>query len=141
MLLGCSSLDRATDASWPAMSATSLLGHLRVARRPEQFYRESIAPVLSPVDFADHQVDHARARSAPASPASADACAVNRGPLGCLVVRGEPPGPVTFAPHTCPGPAARYRRPCDGGARHPALKQALDRAFAENAAAPHRKHQ
>lgn len=140
MLLGCSSLDRATDVAAGYVSH-QLCSATFVSRvEPEQFYRESIAPVLSPVDFlADHQVDHARGQVGARFAGVADARAVNRGPLGCLVVRGEPPGPVTLAPHT-PAPALlpAIAGPAMVEPGHPALKQALDRAFAENAAAPYR---
>ena len=70
----------------------------------------------------------------------AQARAVDRGPLGCLVLHGEPPAPVALPPHT-PAPALL---PDDRRARRssspPSLrcKQALDRAFAENAAPPYR---
>ncbi|HEX9557807.1 MAG TPA: serine hydrolase, partial [Reyranella sp.] len=69
----------------------------------------------------------------------AHARAIDRGPLGCLVLHGEPPAAVSLPPHT-PAPALL---PDIAGPEvvepgQPTLKQALDRVFAETAAAPHR---
>ena len=72
---------------------------------PEQFYREAIAPMLSPVGFlSGHQVDRDRTEVSASFAGVAQARAVDRGPLGCLVLHGEPPAPVALPPHT-PAPA------------------------------------
>lgn len=140
VLLGCSSLDRASDVAAGYVSH-QLCSATFVSRvEPEQFYRESIAPVLSPVDFlAGHQVDRGSGQVRARFAGIAEARAVDRGPLGCLVTHGEPPAPVALAPHV-PAPSLlpeiAGRDVVEPG--NPALKQALDRSFTENASAPYR---
>ena len=104
-LLGCGSLDRATDVATGYVSH-QLCSATFVSRvEPEQFYREAIAPMLAPVGFlSGHQVDRDRAQVTASFAGVAQARAVDRGPLGCLVLHGEPPAPVALAPHT-PAPA------------------------------------
>jgi CubicO group peptidase (beta-lactamase class C family) len=139
-LLGCSSLDRATDVATGYVSH-QLCSATFVSRvAPEQFYRESVAPILAPVGFlSGHQIDRERGQVTASFGGLADARAVDRGPLGCLVLHGEPPAPVSLPPHT-PAPAllpdiapTEVVEPAQ-----PALKQALDRAFQETDAPPHR---
>jgi CubicO group peptidase (beta-lactamase class C family) len=140
LLLGCSSLDRATDVATGYVSH-QLCSATFVSRiDPEQYYRESIAPVLAPVSFlSGHEVDRQRAQVGASFAGLAHARAIDRGPLGCLVLHGEPPTAVALPPHM-PAPALL---PDIAGPEivepdRPALKQALDRAFAETAAPPHR---
>lgn len=139
-LLGCSSLDRATDVATGYVSHQLCSATFVSKVEPEQFYRESIAPILSPADvLSSHRVDRQRAQVTSGFAGVAEARAVDRGPLGCLVLHGEPPAPVSLAPHT-PAPALL---PDIAGAEiveptRPALKLALDRAFAENTAPPYR---
>jgi CubicO group peptidase (beta-lactamase class C family) len=140
LLLGCSSLDRATDVATGYLSH-QLCSATFVSRiEPEQYYREAIAPVLAPVSFlSGHQVDRERAQVSAGFAGLAHARAIDRGPLGCLVLHGEPPAAVSLAPHT-PAPALL---PDIAGPEvvepgQPALQQALDRAFAETAEPPHR---
>jgi CubicO group peptidase (beta-lactamase class C family) len=139
-LLGCGSLDRASDVATGYVSH-QLCSAAFVSRiEPEQFYREAIAPVLAPVDFlSGHQVDRARTAVSASFAGVAEARAVDRGPLGCLVLHGEPPAPVALPSHT-PAPAllTEIAGPTAVEPAQPALKQALDRAFAENAAPPYR---
>ena len=139
-LLGCSSLDRATDVATGYVSH-QLCSAAFVSRvEPEQFYREAIAPVLAPVDFlSGHQVDRGRTQVTASFAGVAQARAIDRGPLGCLVLHGEPPAPVALAPHT-PAPALLpdIAGPSVVEPTLPALKQALDRTFAENASPPYR---
>ena len=110
-LLGCSSLDRATDVATGYVSH-QLCSATFVSRvEPEQFYREAIAPVLAPVDFlSGHQVDRDRTQVTASFAGVAQARAIDRGPLGCLVLHGEPPAPVALAPHT-PAPRSWARSP------------------------------
>ncbi|MFO1162867.1 MAG: serine hydrolase [Reyranellaceae bacterium] len=139
-LLGCSSLDRATDVAAGYLSHQLCSATFVSQVEPEQFYRESIAPVLSPVDFlAGHQVDPKRSQVRARFAGVAEAHAVDRGVLGCLVVHGEPPAPVVLPPHT-PAPALLpdIAGPAIVEPASPALEQALDRVFAENATAPYR---
>ncbi|MBY0323481.1 MAG: beta-lactamase family protein [Reyranella sp.] len=139
-LLGCSSLDRATDVATGYVSHQLCSATFVSKVEPEQFYRESIAPILSPADvLSSHRVDRQRAQVTSGFAGVAEARAVDRGPLGCLVLHGEPPAPVSLAPHT-PAPALL---PDIAGAEiveptRPALKLALGRAFAENTAPPYR---
>src|SRR5215470_20192588 len=100
-LLGCTSLDRATDVATGYISH-QLCSAAFVSRvEPEQFYREAIAPTLSPVGFlSGHQVDRERSQVTASFAGLADARAIERGPLGCLVLHGEPPAPVSLPPHT-----------------------------------------
>ena len=69
----------------------------------------------------------------------AQARAIDRGPLGCLVLHGEPPAPVAL-PAQVPAPPLLpdIAGPAIVEPAQPALQQALDRAFAETAAPPHR---
>ena len=60
-LLGCSSLDRATDVATGYVSHQLCSATFVTKVEPEQFYREAIAPTLAPVGFlSDHQVDRER---------------------------------------------------------------------------------
>lgn len=139
-LLGCSSLDRAADVATGYVSHQLCSAAFVSKVEPEQFYRESIAPILSPADFlSSHRVDRQRAQVTSGFAGVAEARAVDRGPLGCLVLHGEPPAPVSLAPHT-PAPALLpdIAGPEVVEPTRPALKLALDRAFAENAAPPYR---
>lgn len=139
-LLGCGSLDRATDVAAGYVSHQLCSATFVSKVEPEQFYRESIAPILSPVDFlSSHRVDRRRAEVTSGFAGIAEARAVDRGPLGCLVLHGEAPAPVSLPPHT-PAPALLpdIAGPEIVEPRRPALKLALDRAFAESAAAPYR---
>ena len=140
LLSGCTSLDRAPDVAAGFVSH-QLCSATFVSRvEPEQFYREAIAPTLSPLgSLSDHDVDRAHAEVSASFAGLAQARAIDRGPLGCLVLHGEPPAPVTLPPLA---PAPALLPDIAGGEvvepRQPALKQALDRTFAETAAAPHR---
>lgn len=139
-LLGCSSLDRATDVATGYVSHQLCSATFVSKVEPEQFYRESIAPILSPADFlSSHRVDRQRAQVTSGFAGVAEARAVDRGPLGCLVLHGEPPAPVSLAPHA-PAPALLpdIAGPEIVEPTRPALKLALDRAFAENTAPPYR---
>lgn len=140
VLLGCSSLNRATDVAAGYVSHQLCTATFVTKVEPEQFYRESIAPILSPVGFlSDHRVDRANTEVTASFAGVATARAVDRGPLGCLVVHGEPTAPVSLPAHA-PAPALL---PDIAGPEiiepaQPALRQALDRAFAENANPPYR---
>ncbi len=139
-LLGCSSLDRATDVAAGYVSHQLCSAAFVSKVEPSQFYRESIAPILSPAAFlASHRVDRERAEVTTGFAGVAHARAIDRGAFGCLVLHGEPPAPVSLAPHT-PAPALLpdIAGPEVVEPRRPALKLALDRAFAESNAPPFR---
>src|SRR5215475_13297081 len=62
-LLGCSSLDRATDVATGYVSHQLCSATFVTRVEPEQFYREAIAPILSPAGFlSSHRVDRERAQ-------------------------------------------------------------------------------
>ena len=139
-LLGCTSLDHASDVATGYVShqlcSAAFVSHVD----PEQYYREAVAPVLAPLDsLSSHAVDPA-SRSVTSGFASLSRVrAVDRGPLGCLVLHGEPPLPVAVRPDT-PGTALlpEIAGPVVVEPEQPALRQALDRAFAENTSPPYR---
>jgi CubicO group peptidase (beta-lactamase class C family) len=140
LVSGCTSLERAPDVAAGFVSH-QLCSAAFVSRvEPEQFYRESIAPTLSPLDgLSGHDVERAQAAVTARFAGLAEARAIDRGPLGCLVLRGEPPAPVALPPPT----TAPALQPDIAGSEavepsQPALKQALDRTFGENAAPPYR---
>ena len=139
-LLGCSSLDRATDVAAGYVSHQLCSATYVTRVEPEQFYREAIAPILAPVGFlSTHKVDPARADVTSSFAGLAQARAIDRGPLGCLVLHGEPPAPVVLPPHQ-PAPALLpdIAGPAVVEPVQPSLRQALDHTFAENAAPPFR---
>ncbi len=139
-LLGCSSLDRATDVATGYVSH-QLCSATFVSRvEPEQFYRESIAPVLMPVSFlSGHRVDRGRAEVTASFAGVAHARAIDRGPLGCLVLHGEPPASISVPPHM---PRTALLPDIAGPdivePAQPTLSQALDRVFAETTSPPYR---
>ena len=140
LVSGCTSLERAPDVAAGFVSH-QLCSAAFVSRvEPEQFYRELIAPTLSPLDgLSGHDVERAQAAVTARFAGLAEARAIDRGPLGCLVLRGEPPAPVALPPPT----TAPALQPDIAGSEavepsQPALKQALDRTFGENAAPPYR---
>ncbi len=140
LVSGCASLERAPDVATGFVSH-QLCSATFVSRvEPEQFYRESIAPTLSPLDgLSGHEVDRPHAAVTARFAGLAEARAIDRGPLGCLVLHGEPPAPVALPPPT----TVPALQPDIAGSEmvepnQPALKQALDRTFAENAAPPYR---
>ena len=139
-LLGCSSLDRATDVATGYVSH-QLCSAAFVSRvEPEQFYREAIAPVLAPVGLPvgpsgrprPHPGDRKLRRRRP-GPRHRPRATGLPGPARRATGAGRP-----GAAHARPGAPARHRRPVCRRADPPALKQALDRTFAENASPPYR---
>jgi CubicO group peptidase (beta-lactamase class C family) len=139
-LLGCGSLDRAIDVATGYVSHQLCSATFVTKVEPEQFYREAIAPILSPVGFlSGHQVDRGRTEVTASFAGVANARAIDRGPLGCLVVHGEPPAVASLPPHM-PAPALlpEIAGPQIVEPAQPALKQALDRVFADNANPPYR---
>jgi CubicO group peptidase (beta-lactamase class C family) len=108
---------------------------------PQAFYREAVAPTTRPIDpLLSHRIDRERGEVTVTLAGMAESRAAYRGPLGCLVLHNQPPAaePITWTP-----PAAPLLPPIAGPAlvepATPALKVALDRAFEETSAPPHRR--
>jgi hypothetical protein len=107
---------------------------------PDQFYREAVAPMIVPAGFLMHYNIDRAGRTVTASLAGlVRSRAVLRGAFGCQVDHGRKLPPVVAA--TTPE-AAPLLPPIAGpdivAPRDPALKTALDCAFAEPEEAPHR---
>jgi CubicO group peptidase (beta-lactamase class C family) len=136
----CDSIDRAAAVATGYVSHQLCSATFVSQLDPDPFYRQAVAPILSPVNFLEsHQVDRQKGEVTSRFAGLSETRAVYRGPLGCLVLHGEPPPPVVLAAQT-PAPALL---PDIAGPQvvepdQPALKQALDRAFAENAQPPYR---
>ncbi len=130
--------------AWPPVS--SAISSVRLPScptlEPETFYREAIAPSLGPVEFlVSHKVDHERAEVTATFAGLAASRSVYRGSLGCLVLRGDPPAPVSL-PQTTTTPALPppIAGPEPVEPADPALRSAaLDRAFVERPAPPLRQ--
>jgi CubicO group peptidase (beta-lactamase class C family) len=141
-LAACGSLDLRRAAAVPtSLVAHQLCSATFVSRaEPERFYREAIAPDVAPVRlFLRHHVDREKGEVTASFAGLVRRRAVYREALGCLVVRGAAPAatPIHLDP---PAPALL---PAIAGPdlvepASPALKAALDRAFAEPATGPHR---
>ena len=136
----CDSIDRAAVVA-TGYTSHQLCSATFVSRLdPDLFYRQAVAPILSPMGFLEsHRVDHQKAEVTSRFAGRSETRAVYRGPLGCLVLHGPPPPAVILPPHA-PAPAllAEIAGPTVVEPDTPALKQALDRAFSENAQAPYR---
>ena len=107
---------------------------------PVEFYRQAIAPTTAPLDFLmSHRIDRERGEVTATFAGLAESRAVYRGPLGCLVLHDPPPAAARIE-RALPVPS--LLPPIAGPAlvepTTPALKVALDRAFEETTAPPHR---
>lgn len=137
---GCSGLGAAPQV------ATGLISHQLCSAtfvsgvEPETFYAQAVHPTVAPVEgLLSHRIDHAHGQVTASFAGGATSRAVYRGPLGCLVIRGEAPAAIAIdtrprAPVVLPPIAGPEVVTPD----HPALTAALDRAFAEPAQGPHR---
>lgn len=139
-LTGCGKIDRAADVAAGFVSHQLCSATFVSQLEPETFYREAIAPSLSPVGFlASHHVDRDRSEVTASFAGLGEARAVYRGPLGCLVVHE----PLPTTPVRTPAPAPSLLPAIAGPAlvqpTDPALKAALDHAFEETPNPPHRQ--
>jgi CubicO group peptidase (beta-lactamase class C family) len=142
MLTGCGSYAPGRAAG----TATGLVSHQLCSAvfvsglDPEQFYREAIEPMLSPAGLLfGHTVDREHAQVTARVAGMAESRAIYRPPLGCVIVSGALPPPVQVAvgsPVASLLPSIATRGPVE--ATDPALRSALERAFAEPDSAPHR---
>ena len=92
-LTACGSLERAAGVA-AGFASHQLCSATFVSRvEPEAFYREAIAPTMSPVGFLlSHKVDRDKAEVTTSFAGLAESRAVYRGELGCLVVHDPLPG-------------------------------------------------
>ncbi|WP_374574574.1 serine hydrolase [Phenylobacterium sp.] len=139
-LAGCAGLGRAVHVPVNLIShelcSTAFISEVD----PERFYDEELAPQVAPIAaLLRHHVDY-DARTASASLAGrAESRAIYHDGLGCIVDQGVTPPPVpALAPEPPAGPplleaGAAVAEPAD-----PALKAALDQAFAEPPKGPRR---
>ena len=136
----CDGIDRATAVATGYVSHQLCSATFVSQLDPEPFYRQAVAPILSPVSLLEsHQVDRQKAEVRSRFAGLSTTHAVFRGPLGCLVLHGQPPAPVVLPPDTsAPALQPEIAGPAIVEPDQPALKQALDRAFAENAQPPYR---
>ncbi len=106
---------------------------------PDQYFHDSIAPQTKPVTgLIAWRVDRAQqAVTASFAGGLIKSRAVYRGPLGCIVDQGRLPAPVVLPPRT-PSAAPSIAGPEVVAPSDPALKSALDHAFAEPAQGPQR---
>lgn len=106
---------------------------------PERYYREAIAPNVSPVSLLlSHHIDREKKEVTASFAGMVHSRAVYRGETGCVIQQGAlPPAPSDPGPRAAPllAPIAGTSlvTPSD-----PRLAAALDRAFIETAKAPHR---
>ncbi len=138
-LSGCSNVRAVPSVATGLVSHQLCSATFVAGLDPEAFYAQAVHPTVAPAEpLMSHTVDreHGEVTATFAGVASR---AVYRGPLGCVVVRGEPPAPVKLdadppAPPILPPIAGpKVVEPQD-----PALKAALDHAFAEPDKGPHR---
>jgi CubicO group peptidase (beta-lactamase class C family) len=138
-LCGCSGLATVRQVATGLVSHQLCSATFIAGLDPPAFYDEALRPTLAPADrLMRYRIDREH-RSVTADMAGVSSKAIYRGPLGCLVVRGEPPAPVRLAdsPAT-PGllPPIAGRDPVEPSS--PAIKAALEHAFEEPAKPPHR---
>ncbi len=139
-LAGCDSLSRAAGTA-TGFASHQLCSATFVSRLdPEAFYAEAIRPTGGPMSFLiSHRVDRERGEVTARFAGLIESRAVYRGAEGCLLVKDPLPAPERID-HK---PAATALLPAIAGPapvepKDPAIKAALDRAFAETEGAPHR---
>jgi CubicO group peptidase (beta-lactamase class C family) len=141
-LAGCGSLSPIRAAQVPtSLAAHQLCSAVFVSGvEPERFYRESIAPQVAPAGgLVRREIDREH-RAVTASLAGlATSRAVYHGPLGCIVDQDVTPPTVAPARRSGPAVLPPLAGPDPVEPAQPALKAALDHAFAETDQAPHRR--
>ncbi|MFC3068391.1 serine hydrolase domain-containing protein [Phenylobacterium soli] len=140
-LAGCGTLSPVRAARVPtAMAAHEICSATFVSGQdPERFYREAVAPQVAPLaGLLRRDVDRQGQAVTTSLAGLARSRAVFRGPLGCVIDEGVTPPAVALPRERAPALLAPIAGPAPVEPADPALKAALDRAFAEPAAAPHR---
>jgi CubicO group peptidase (beta-lactamase class C family) len=140
-LAGCGSLSPQRALRVPVhLAAHELCTAVFVSGlEPARYYREAVAPEIAPAGpHLRWQVDRAGQAVTASLAGLARSRAVYRGPLGCVVDQGVTPPVVSLAPAAVPSSLAPIAGPAPVEPSDPALKAALDRAFAEPAGPPHR---
>jgi len=139
-LAGCGSIGRAPGVVAGFVSHQLCSGVFVGGQDPETYYREAVGPNMSVLGpLIRHTVDRQRGEVTASIAGVITRRAAYRGPLGCVAVHGaaRPAARLDLAPPAPPvladiaGPAVV--EPAD-----PALKAALNRAFAESEHGPRR---
>ncbi len=132
-LVGCDSVDRAVAVPTAYVSHQLCSAVFIAGLEPEQFYREAIAPEVAPVGFLlNRRLDRDAGTVASDLAGLAPRQARYRGAYGCLVQRGDDPQPSSETPMRV-HPETPVVDPISVD-----LGQAVDRAFEEPPAPPHR---
>lgn len=139
-LAGCVGLHRPAGVAAGYVSHQLCSGVFISGQDPEAYYREAIAPTLSAAGpLVSHTLDRAQGSASASFGGLVTRKSVYLGPQGCLLLHGvaAPPAPLQLPP-----PRPSLLPPIAGPGvvepADPALKAALDHAFAEPAQGPHR---
>src|SRR5262249_9686183 len=101
----CDNIDRTTAVATGYVSHQLCSATFVSQLDPDPFYRQAVAPILSPVSSLEsHRIDRQKGEVTSRFAGLSETRAVYRGPLGCLVLHGEPPAPVALPAHA-PAPA------------------------------------
>lgn len=126
-----------TDIDRAAHTATGFVSHQLCSATfvskldPDEFYHQAIEPSGGPIGFLfSHEIDYEHSTVTATFAGLASSETIYRGPLGCLASHGAPPPSIEIKPAPA---AAQTIAPTDAR-----LTAAVDRAFAETDAAPHR---
>jgi hypothetical protein len=141
-LAACGALSPLRAARVPtALAAHQLCSAAFVSGvEPERFYRESVAPDIAPVGgLVRREIDRGQKAVTVSLAGLAKSRAVDHGPLGCIVDQGVAPAKVTLAAPAAPPLLPPLAGPAPVAPTDPALKSALDHAFAEPATGPRRQ--
>jgi CubicO group peptidase (beta-lactamase class C family) len=140
-LAACSSVHDAAAVSAGFVSHQLCSAVFVSGQDPQAYYDEAIAPSLSlAAPLIHHRLDRARGEVSADFAGMVDRRAVYRGATGCVLAKGPAPAPAPVVP-AAPAGAPLLAPIADAAvvtASDPALRTALDRAFAEPAHGPRR---
>lgn len=137
---GCADLHRPAGVAAGYISHELCSGVFISGQNPDAYYREAIAPTLSVADpLASHSLDRAHGEATASFAGLVTRKSVYLGPQGCLMLHAATAVPPT---PRLPSPTPSLMPPIAGPdvvePTAPALKAALDHAFAEPDRGPHR---
>lgn len=136
----CSSLDRALGVPVHYTSHQLCSAVFVGGLDPEGFYAQSIAPVIAPVGgLMSRHIDRDKSEVTTSLLGLATSRAVYRGPLGCQVDHGIVLAPQPVLPPLAPSLLPAIAGPAVTEPDDPALRSALDHAFAEPPSGPLRQ--